>query len=277
MSIKITSNVYVIQSGVTPTIVTLPEGCMAFGKMNSDGKYHLFANSDGTIQDLVLDSQYYPTIDDLVGESTPEDTRELIGVYSKAEIDNLIAAVFTFRGELATLADLDALEDVRNGDVYQVTETGKLHAWDGDEWHMLGFILDLSDYYTKGEIGTIVSGLETRIGAAEDEIVRVETELSQAISAAKTNLEGQISDLEDKVNGEINDKIAAVEESVEDLGTELRGELADKATELTALIETKVDEVKDEFDAVIVTNGTGKKFLADDGVYYGIEAEIIKI
>lgn len=61
MAIQLMSNVKIITSGATPTIENLLPGQAAFGKINSDGKYHLFGNTGegggtGKVVDIVLDT-----------------------------------------------------------------------------------------------------------------------------------------------------------------------------------------------------------------------------
>lgn len=62
MAIQLLSNVKIITSGNVPTTANLLPGQAAFGKINSDGKYHLFGNtgeggdSVGKVVDIVLDT-----------------------------------------------------------------------------------------------------------------------------------------------------------------------------------------------------------------------------
>ena len=52
MAIQLLSNVKIITSGQMPTPDNLQPGEAAFGKLTSDGKYHLFGNSDGEVVDI---------------------------------------------------------------------------------------------------------------------------------------------------------------------------------------------------------------------------------
>ena len=54
MAIQLLSNVKIITSGQMPTPDNLQPGEAAFGKLTSDGKYHLFGNSDGEVVDIIL-------------------------------------------------------------------------------------------------------------------------------------------------------------------------------------------------------------------------------
>lgn len=61
MAIQLMSNVKIITSGLTPTTANLLPGQAAFGKLTSDGKYHIFGNTGegggaGKVVDIVLDT-----------------------------------------------------------------------------------------------------------------------------------------------------------------------------------------------------------------------------
>lgn len=61
MAVQLMSNVKIITSGNAPTTANLLPGQAAFGKITSDGKYHLFGNTGegggvGRVVDIVLDS-----------------------------------------------------------------------------------------------------------------------------------------------------------------------------------------------------------------------------
>lgn len=56
MAIQLISNLKVITSGKVPTTDTLGVGQAAFGKITTDGKYHLYGNSDGVVKDIVVDT-----------------------------------------------------------------------------------------------------------------------------------------------------------------------------------------------------------------------------
>lgn len=62
-----------------------------------------------------------------------------------------LASAFKFKGIVANIAELEAIENPSNGDVYQVTNpgTGKTnaeYAFDGNSWIELGTEVDLSGY-----------------------------------------------------------------------------------------------------------------------------------
>lgn len=90
----------------------------------------------------------------------------------RAEIENAkarIAAVFSFRGNVASKAELPT-ENVSVGDVWHANDTGAEWAWNGTAWEELGTAVDLSGYATIEDLrevyGTASHGLNTAIEAS---------------------------------------------------------------------------------------------------------------
>ena len=77
--------------------------------------------------------------------------------YTKTEVDNKVSSVYKYKGSVATYADLPSTGQVV-GDVYNVEEDGSNYAWNGTIWDKLGGDIDLSDYYTKNQTDTLLSG-----------------------------------------------------------------------------------------------------------------------
>lgn len=67
-----------------------------------------------------------------------------------------IASAFTYKGSVATEADLPATGNTV-GDVYDVQESGMNFAWDGTKWDALGSYVDTSLYWAKSELGAITT------------------------------------------------------------------------------------------------------------------------
>ena len=63
----------------------------------------------------------------------------------KAYVDSKLTAVYTYKGSVANEQALPA-QDQTVGDVYNVEDTGKNVAWDGEQWDELGATVDLSAY-----------------------------------------------------------------------------------------------------------------------------------
>lgn len=63
----------------------------------------------------------------------------------KSYVDSKLTAVYTYKGSVANEQALPA-QDQTVGDVYNVEDTGKNVAWDGEQWDNLGATIDLSAY-----------------------------------------------------------------------------------------------------------------------------------
>ena len=63
--------------------------------------------------------------------------------------------VYHFRGSVANLAELQAIQNPELGDVYNIIDTGMNAAWDGEQWDDFGSIADLTDYMLKADVDKI--------------------------------------------------------------------------------------------------------------------------
>lgn len=63
--------------------------------------------------------------------------------------------VYHFRGSVANLTELQAIENPELGDVYNIVDTGMNAAWDGEQWDDFGSIADLTDYMLKEDVDRI--------------------------------------------------------------------------------------------------------------------------
>lgn len=63
-----------------------------------------------------------------------------------AELEGKVTGVYHFRGSVADLAALQAIQDPEVGDVYNLEDTGMNAAWTGEMWDEFGTVVDLSDY-----------------------------------------------------------------------------------------------------------------------------------
>lgn len=234
--VQLLSNVKIITSGVMPTTANLLPGQAAFGKINSDGKYHLFGNTGeggdaGKVVDIVLDtysgiSAY--TLEEVLAQgntsklnvvftdeggttkvtigpagvvmgetSVKEDgikvagkdvlsaalttvsdddaatMRGLLKVYSKTEIDGMLAGVYHIKGSVDAFTNLPT--NAKVGDVYNIKTAGgtDIHgtpikagdnvvyvASNGDDpagWDVLSGVVDLSAYYTSAQVDGLLA------------------------------------------------------------------------------------------------------------------------
>ncbi len=123
-----------------------------------------------------------------------------------------------FIGTVATKAELP--ESAETGDIYQVTEDGKLYIWDGDSWEIFHAV-DLSNYYTKKETDNLVT---VEISQVNTKIENLETELAKDY-ALKADLDvikvygDTASDTSMEVNGQKYNTASEAIAAVSDGGT----------------------------------------------------------
>lgn len=123
-----------------------------------------------------------------------------------------------FIGTVATKAELP--KSAETGDIYQVTEDGKLYIWDGDSWEIFHAV-DLSNYYTKKETDNLVT---IEISKVNTKIENLETELAKDY-ALKADLDvikvygDTASDTSMEVNGQKYNTASEAIAAVSDGGT----------------------------------------------------------
>lgn len=80
---------------------------------------------------------------------------ELDDYATEADLEALegkVTGVYHFRGSVADLAALQAVQDPEEGDVYNIEDTGMNAAWTGEAWDEFGSIVDLSDYMLSEDV-----------------------------------------------------------------------------------------------------------------------------
>ena len=128
--------------------------------------------------------------------------------YNKTEIDGLVSGVFHFEGTAESYETLPTTDNVK-GDVYQVGD--KEYAWNGEAWVELGYVVDLSGYYTKTEVNTEVKKVQDALDLVEEDVAELVN--------ADTAINERIDELE-QAHETINGAIDAIEEDVAGLVTE---------------------------------------------------------
>lgn len=123
-------------------------------------------------------------------------TQEQFETAWKSFPNTSVAAALDYKGTKDTYEELPA-EGNKKGDVWNVvgahgtTPAGTNYAWDGTQWDPLGGTIDLSGYYTKTQVDDAISAAKTELEAAD------------------TALEGQIA----TVTNQLNNKVDKVEGS----------------------------------------------------------------
>lgn len=124
--------------------------------MNLNSKDAITVNDADVVVTSANIGEYVPAID-------------LSGYYTKVEVDQKIAGVFTYKGVLATVEELQSVEAPVTGWVYHITATGAEYAYNGSEWEELGSEVDFSAYAKTEDVTAAIeaakSDLEVKIDA----------------------------------------------------------------------------------------------------------------
>ena len=99
-----------------------------------------------------------------------KDENNLTYYYTKLEVDNKVSSVYKYKGSVATYNDLPST-GLTAGDVYNVEEDGSNYAWTGTAWDKLGGEVDLSDYYTKSQIDSMIGDISSALDTINGEVI----------------------------------------------------------------------------------------------------------
>jgi hypothetical protein len=136
-----------------------------------------------------VDTVYKVEAVESTGVSNESGIGTIILNEAKAYADTVSQKVLRYMGSVATIAELPA--DAKQGDMYNVTETGANYAWTGEEWDKLSETVDLSGLVTKT---TEVNGkkLENNITLTGKDIT-VSTEETTTLEAKAAELDTHIA------------------------------------------------------------------------------------
>lgn len=236
-----------------PTI-QLVEGLFVYVKENKTAYILKGFDPDGSnrVWETVATGKVVEIIDSLESDKTDAALSAAQGKALKTLIDDLKASVAAALDYKGTKDTYDALptEGNKKGDVWNVvaahgtTPAGTNYAWDGTQWDPLGGTVDLSGYYTKTQVDDAISAAKTELEAADT-----------ALEGQITTVTNQLTNKVDKVEGSglISDtdlnQIRTNKADIESLTTSVGG----KQDELTAgdavsiteenIIDVKIEEV----------------------------------
>lgn len=224
-----------------PTI-QLVEGLLVYVKENKTAYILKGFDPDGSnrVWETVATGKVVEIIDSLESDRTDAALSAAQGKALKTLVDELkasVAAALDYKGTKDTYEELPA-EGNKKGDVWNVvgahgtTPAGTNYAWDGTQWDPLGGTIDLSGYYTKTQVDDAISAAKTELEAAD------------------TALEGQIT----TVTNQLNNKVDKVEGSGLISDTDLNQIRTNKSDieSLQASVGGKQDELTPG-DAVSIT------------------------
>lgn len=126
------------------------------------------------IEDIINNSDLAESLTDVIHEDDIADVvrnddianvvrnDDIVDVVRQDAFDNTISqireslgSVYHFKGSVANLAELEAIQEPAVGDVYNIEDTGMNAGWTGSVWDYFGSVTDLTDYLTKEEVNSI--------------------------------------------------------------------------------------------------------------------------
>lgn len=87
-----------------------------------------------------------PESADLSGYATKIELEDYATDADLEELANRVSGVYHYRGNVADLEALQAIENPEQGDVYNIGNTGMNAAWTGEVWDEFGAMVDLTPY-----------------------------------------------------------------------------------------------------------------------------------
>jgi hypothetical protein len=86
---------------------------------------------------------------DITGKPTTISGYGITDAYTKTEVDNKVAAVYKYKGSVASYANLPST-GLTAGDVYNCTDTGMNYGWTGSAWDALGVTYSVATQSVSG-------------------------------------------------------------------------------------------------------------------------------
>lgn len=109
------------------------------------------------ISDVVRESDITNVVrtNDIADVVREEDLQDYATNNDLESLRTSLATVYHYRGSVANLEELQAIENPEVGDVYNITDTGMNAGWTGEVWDYFGSVVDLTDYLTEDEVNAI--------------------------------------------------------------------------------------------------------------------------
>jgi hypothetical protein len=238
-----------------PTI-QLVEGLLVYVKENKTTYVLKGFDADGSNQvwEPLATGTVVEIINSLESDRTDAALSAAQGKALKTLVDELkasVAAALDYKGTKDTYEELPTKGN-KKGDVWNVvaahgtTPAGTNYAWDGAAWDPLGGTIDLSGYYTKSQVDDAISAAKTELEAAdtalEGQITTVTNQLANKVD--KVEGSGLISDTDLNQIRTNKADIANLQTSVGDKQEALTAGDAVEISEAN-VIDVKIDPVSD--------------------------------
>ena len=155
---------------VTITSLEVDASTINYNELNNKPQINsIELSGNKTLEDLGIQPAGEYLVDaDIANKADKATTLAGYGItdaYTKTEVDGMVGSAFHYKGSVANEEALPA-SDNKQGDVYNVEDTGANYAWDGEKWDKLSENIDLSSYLTKDEASDIyatASSLDSKV------------------------------------------------------------------------------------------------------------------
>lgn len=164
----------------------------------------------------------------------------------KAYVDSKLTAVYTYKGSVANDQALPT-HDQTVGDVYNVEDTGKNVAWDGEKWDELGATVDLSAYAKKSDFDSINQAV-TKAQSDIDNIGNVIIPQMNTNTAKALDSKVQWDEQKKVISLPVDGSISAMREADPEEGTQPEGGvlLAQRSYDEGVTLVTEVGTTKNK-------------------------------
>lgn len=139
----------------------------------------------------------------------------------KSYVDSKLTAVYTYKGSVANDQALPT-QDQTVGDVYNVEDTGKNVAWDGEKWDELGATVDLSAYAKKSDLDPINQAV-SKAQSDVDNIGNVVIPQMNTNTAKALDMKVQWDEQKKVISLPVDGSISAMREADPEEGTQPEG------------------------------------------------------
>ena len=247
-----------------------------------------------------------------VSDTEAATMRGFLKVYSKTEVDGMVAGAFHIKGSVA--ANALPTEGMKAGDVYNITAntTGvtDIHGQtmkvgdnvvyvdaNGDDpagWDILSGVVDLSAYYTSAQVDdllkdyvttTVLNGKVTELNTAIADAKKAGTDAATAATAAKTAAEGAQTTADSAAAA--STKNATDIKTLQDAGYQTAADVTKTLTDGHYVADENYVHTDNNYTdaavanvakaAMLVIDGDGTKVLKNDGSYDTIELSVVSI
>lgn len=153
--------------------------------------------------------------------------------WTTQQIESKLGSLYSFKGSVSSYGDLLHISNPSTGDTYNVINGndpstqesswpafsgGTNFAWDGDEWDSLGGSLDLSEYYKKTEVDTLLSG-KSAVGHNHNDLYYTKAQVDTIVNDLMTWVTAKMTDAGYMTEAQVRSIVAEIIATEREAGT----------------------------------------------------------